>query len=42
MTGGWAGAATSQPESEEGDTNEIDTIKAQLSELQEKLSKLNK
>ncbi|GGE50541.1 polyhydroxyalkanoate synthesis repressor PhaR [Actibacterium pelagium] len=40
MTGGWAGGT--KPEGEESDASEIDTIKAQLSELQEKLSKLNK
>ena len=39
MTGGWAGTSAPEP-SEEG--NEIDSIKSQLAELQEKLAKLNK
>jgi len=41
MTGGWAGASGPAPEEEESGTDELAKIKAQLAELQAKLSKLS-
>jgi polyhydroxyalkanoate synthesis repressor PhaR len=41
MTGGWAGASGPAPEAEESGADELSKIKAQLAELQAKLSKLS-
>ncbi|MGC9370040.1 MAG: polyhydroxyalkanoate synthesis repressor PhaR [Paracoccaceae bacterium] len=43
MTAGWPGAGSSSPapEAEEGDSDELAKIKAQLAELQSKLAKLD-
>ena len=41
MTGGWTGGSTPEPEKEDsGKTEDLDDIKKQLAELQEKLSKM--
>ncbi|ANB35718.1 polyhydroxyalkanoate synthesis repressor PhaR [Rhodovulum sulfidophilum] len=41
MTGGWSGAPGAEGEAGEGEERELDEIKRQLAELQQKLSKMN-
>nr|WP_237400658.1 polyhydroxyalkanoate synthesis repressor PhaR [Rhodovulum sulfidophilum] len=41
MTGGWSGAPGTEGEAGEGEERELDEIKRQLAELQQKLSKMN-
>ena len=40
MTGGWSGSTTSEPAAEEGSGEDLEEIKQQLADLQDKLSKL--
>lgn len=42
MTTGWGGSTTPEMPTDEDDASELENIKSQLSELQEKLAKLNK
>ena len=40
MTGGWSGSTTPEPAAEEGSGEDLEEIKQQLADLQDKLSKL--